>query len=753
MKKMKKITLATLAMLAVGTAGASVAALNVSADTATQPTNVFAMEAGAGVRLNSKESTGIRFIAETTEREEGATYNFVIAPTYYFEEVLGTGDAKTADWVALFNGHEKIGENGYIHLTEIKPENFDKDANLEICGSVHKMLFENMNLEYTGIAYKEVGGVRTYAAFDSLSEISRSVTNVSSRALNSGLYDTEAQAGNKTIMTDFIKKGFVLKAGYEEVKDGEEVAYQLGEGEAVTLEEAYTEVKPQLVVATPDQQKLLHTYSVSATTTVDIGLDIVLTVNEADKANVKIGDGTVQTLNEKGATFTAKAGLLTATKEITVDEVTTKTATSDTIVDVGRKTVTFGAGLVDAIGSQPTAIYEVNNGALDLGYDNASGSFENAPAQLGDGKYAVRTNDNTYYVSAVASDYVIKTAGDYVMYLRGVTSMGTTMTTTRRDAKYAILANDIDSGHAYNKGERTGESTLKNPAGAVLDGRGFIVSSFDAQFSIFGYGYQSGNAGTVCETSTIKDYTVKNITFSQMYGGHNWTLARYLENCTFENVNVGVRVNVGSCQIFQRGGGSDTQNAALLAQKATNTTFTNCTFRFDAPDGTRSDAIRLFENQDTSVTFNNTTMSSLGFNIALPGDTDGPSGVVQTWTMTEGSTLYREVIGMRHGGKWNTFTVTNNTVTIEQVNAYIKSQGNGATFDATQNTLQCIYWQSMAIPAVKQADGSYKLRCITSRLAALTPATQAGHGVEMAFHVTNKNPTLVTKCYVSFTGA
>jgi len=714
MRKVKKITLATLALLAVGTAGASAAMLNVSADTATEPTNVFAMEKGAGVRLETN-STGIRFIAETTEREEGATYNFVIAPTYYFEEVLGDKDAKTADWVALFNNHAQIGENGYIHLTEIKPENFDTDANLEVCGSVHKMRFENMNLAYTGIAYKKVGEQRTYATFDSLSDISRSVTNVSSRALNSGLYDTDET--NKTIMNDFIKKGFVLEAGYEEVEGG----YKKGEGEVVTLEDAYTEVNPQLVVATPDQQKLLHTYSVSVATTVDIGLDIVLTVNEADKANVTFANGSVQTLNENGATFTAKAGLLTATKEIAVDEVTTKTATSDTIVDVGRKTVTFGAGLVEAIGSQPTAIYEVNSDALDLGY-NTSGRFANAPAQLGDGKYAVLTSDNTYYVSAVASDYVMKTAGDYYMYMAGNPEKGDqTMTTTRRDSKYAILANDIDCG-VYGNGTRLGQVTLKSPAGAVLDGRGFIVSGLDAQYTIFGYGYDS-------DTNTIKDYTVKNISFSEMYGGHWPTLARLMENCKFENVNFGVKIAAPSCQIYRREG--NTSGSALLADRATNVEFTNCSFRFFGPS-MDAPKIRLFTNQSSSVTFNNTSFSTRGLDIAMPGETDGPSNVVQTWTMTEGSTYQMTIHAHRLGGS-GTLTATNDTVTITQINEFITARGaNWALANPTSLELQCIYLGDKAMPVVKQADGSYKVHYIASRIE--------GASGEIAFHFANHAP-------------
>ena len=512
MRKVKKITLATLALLAVGTAGASVAMLNVSADTATQPSNVFAMEKGAGVRLETN-STGIRFIAETTEREEGATYNFVIAPTYYFEEVLGDKDAKTADWVALFNNHAQIGENGYIHLTEIKPENFDTDANLEVCGSVHKMRFENMNLAYTGIAYKKVGEQRTYATFDSLSDISRSVTNVSSRALNSGLYDTDET--NKTIMNDFIKKGFVLQAGYVEAEDG----YKKGEGEVVTLEDAYTEVNPQLVINTPNQQKLLHSYAVSVATSVDIGLDIALTVDEADKANVTFANGSVQTLNEKGATFTAKAGLLTATKEISVDEVTSKNGESETIIATEESNA-------------------VIQGESLQGYAHVYDVTEGTPVKVdftgtitaGERKYALLTADDTYYLDVIASDAVIRTLADFHFYQENTSGVlnevdiGThTITKNATTAKYAVLVADIDG---LNKGFQVNHHlTLVPLAGATFNGLGH---------KMWGMRFLNG----WCGEQGVKDYTVKNVVIETGRFYQDSIFGKAVSDSLFENVTV-----------------------------------------------------------------------------------------------------------------------------------------------------------------------------------------------------------------------
>jgi len=258
----------------------------------------------------------------------------------------------------------------------------------------------------------------------------------------------------------------------------------------------------------------------------------------------------------------------------------------------------------------------------------------------------------------------MKTAGDYYMYMAGNPEKGDqTMTTTRRDSKYAILANDIDCG-VYGNGTRLGQVTLKSPAGAVLDGRGFIVSGLDAQYTIFGYGYDS-------DTNTIKDYTVKNISFSEMYGGHWPTLARLMENCKFENVNFGVKIAAPSCQIYRREG--NTSGSALLADRATNVEFTNCSFRFFGPS-MDAPKIRLFTNQSSSVTFNNTSFSTRGLDIAMPGETDGPSNVVQTWTMTEGSTYQMTIHAHRLGGS-GTLTATNDTVTITQINEFITARG------------------------------------------------------------------------------
>jgi len=81
MRKVKKITLATLALLAVGTAGASAAMLNVSADTATEPTNVFAMEKGAGVRLETNSRVSVLSRKRRREKKAQRITSLSLLPT------------------------------------------------------------------------------------------------------------------------------------------------------------------------------------------------------------------------------------------------------------------------------------------------------------------------------------------------------------------------------------------------------------------------------------------------------------------------------------------------------------------------------------------------------------------------------------------------------------------------------------------------------------------------------------------------
>ena len=510
-KQTKKWLLSALAVCSLGVISVGVTTFSGVADGTQAET--FVMENGASVRLTAN-STGIRFMAKTSVVDENATYNFVIAPTYYFEAVQGTTAVNEADWVALFNANEKIGEDGYIHLTNITPANADEDAAIEIRGSVEKIKFNNMNLSYTGIAYKQdkTTGVRDYADVESLENISRSVARVSSAALNSGDYTNNLEA--TTIMNEFIKKAFVKEAGYKEMVDGETITYAKDQ-ENLSLDDAFAAIDNKVTISVEENQKLLHKYDITVNSSVDLAYNV--------KSNgFAYADGKIQSLTTEVEAFTLTVGdLLTATAEIAVDEVTKLTATSDTIIDATKMTVVAGTGL-DL--SAAIAAYDVSDAPVDLGY--AAGKITTS-YKFGERTVAVLTENDTFYIDVVVADCVIYNFADLRYYYTGsadTAKLGAhTVEKNASEAMYAILANDIANpiGSWWTYGL---DRSIVSPQGSVFDGRGFKI---DKAYMLRGW---FGNTQT-------KNATLKNLTVDYIYTHTCGVFGNTLESCLIENVN------------------------------------------------------------------------------------------------------------------------------------------------------------------------------------------------------------------------
>ena len=169
--------------------------------------NPFEMKEGASIRLNS-DSTGIRFTAKLAQYDADAEYGFVIVPKHYI-----TSNNISSDYVPALI--ERYGEDGIIKLKSAVKQ---VGLHYEINGSIANILYENMNLEFTGIAYEYKNGSYNYASFDSLDDISRSVSSVAQMASNDFTYgsDSGLTEEDMEIINGFIKAGINLKNGVEE---------------------------------------------------------------------------------------------------------------------------------------------------------------------------------------------------------------------------------------------------------------------------------------------------------------------------------------------------------------------------------------------------------------------------------------------------------------------------------------------------------------------------------------------------------
>ncbi len=166
------------------------------------------MNEGAGIRLTDG-STGIRFSATLTKYDTDATYGFVIAPTSYF-----TKHSITSEYVEQLTTH--YGADGFINIaTAVLPQGM----HYIMQGSIANIKYQNMNRSFTGIAYELKDGVYTYAQYDSLSDISRSVKNVAVDAYNYHYYDENGEyyeTEDLDIINGFVKSAIDQANGISE---------------------------------------------------------------------------------------------------------------------------------------------------------------------------------------------------------------------------------------------------------------------------------------------------------------------------------------------------------------------------------------------------------------------------------------------------------------------------------------------------------------------------------------------------------
>lgn len=195
---------------------------------ASEDTEGFYMENGAGIRLNTV--TGIRFRARVSEelvqkvrQTENAEFGIVIAPAYYFSKALELFGPEFSDggfdYVSALESLS--GQYGARPALQMSCEPIRASSgNWVIQGSVVNILYNNTNLDYASIAYIKTGTAAgaeyRYAGYSGteLTEHARSVSYVATAALN----DQTADYGEvgKELLREFVFRGIDRAANLTE---------------------------------------------------------------------------------------------------------------------------------------------------------------------------------------------------------------------------------------------------------------------------------------------------------------------------------------------------------------------------------------------------------------------------------------------------------------------------------------------------------------------------------------------------------
>ncbi len=163
----------------------------------------FKLAPNASIRL-TEGSTGIRFTATMDTYDETATYGFVIVPAVYLDGI-------TENYVpALEAKYDTL-----INLTSNVVES--KDGGYEIKGSIANIKYNNIDLDFIGIAYeKDANGNYAYAEFESVDTVARSVYTVATRAYIDDLANDTFDEDDDLIIKGFMDKAVAKKSGITE---------------------------------------------------------------------------------------------------------------------------------------------------------------------------------------------------------------------------------------------------------------------------------------------------------------------------------------------------------------------------------------------------------------------------------------------------------------------------------------------------------------------------------------------------------
>lgn len=165
----------------------------------------FKLAPNASIRLN-EGSTGIRFTATMDTYDESATYGFVIVPAVYLNGITENYvPALEAKYDTLINLKSNVVES--------------KDGGYEIRGSIANIRYNNIDLDFVGIAYeKNANGNYAYAEFESVDAVARSVYTVATKAYIDDLANDTFDEDDDLIIKGFMDKAVAKKSGITETE-------------------------------------------------------------------------------------------------------------------------------------------------------------------------------------------------------------------------------------------------------------------------------------------------------------------------------------------------------------------------------------------------------------------------------------------------------------------------------------------------------------------------------------------------------
>lgn len=369
----------------------------------------FAMQ-GASMRLT--DVTGMRFEARINEYDENATYGMMICPTEYLDGV-------EADYIDALT--EKYNAGTIKHLPLVMESKPAKVAESEwvIRGTISSVLYQNLNRNFTGIAFKRTGAEGSYVYEYATTYFDRSIAFISTASWNA----KEFAEGTTQLET---LKGMVAQcialANNQTAEQANEIIANPASVSAY-IQSNVTAVMNDIPTA---YYEVGAEQELSATVTPAIGLNVTFATSDEDV--VAIDGNMMKVVGNGNATVSVCIGdVVLAEKEISVSAITlsapeylaagktaTVTASDDnaniTYVSSNTSILTIDGNTIKGVGNGTAtisamvggvAISQVSVRVIDFGY--ATGNLVDFASEeyIDLWKFADATNDGNASITYV----------------------------------------------------------------------------------------------------------------------------------------------------------------------------------------------------------------------------------------------------------------------------------------------------------------------------------------------------------------
>ena len=264
----------------------------------------FAMQ-GASMRLT--DVTGMRFEARINEYDEEATYGMMICPTEYLEGV-------SSDYINELTKKHTAGTIKHLPLVMESTPVKVGESEWAIKGTISSVLYQNLNRNFTGIAFKRTGTEGSYVYEYATTYFDRSIAFISTACWNS----KEVAEGSEELT---VLKGIIAQCiALSNNKTADEANEIIANPASVSayIQNNVTAVMNDIPTA---YYEIGAEQALSATVTPAIGLNVVFTTSDDDVIEVK--NNVMKVVGNGNATVSVCLGdVVLAEKEITVSAVT-----------------------------------------------------------------------------------------------------------------------------------------------------------------------------------------------------------------------------------------------------------------------------------------------------------------------------------------------------------------------------------------------------------------------------------------------